>query len=799
MSFPISVNFSAEASPAGSGVTTVTWTQTLTQFGWVANTATLAGQKIIDSNGNLQTAQAAGTTGSGSHPTWNASLGGPTSDGTVTWLNGGSTVNVISVGDVVYFVLSNRRSAPVSTVTGITDSAGFNNWLNLSATNRGSFIQLGSATDVEVWYAVATSNIASGGSFGVTPTFSSATGNFDFIMGVISGVAPSSQTSTANGNVNSPGPFVVGPVFPGSLTVPNNAFVLTAFSHDYTTNAFPSGWTKLRAAGNGFETLYDLFATGSAVNPGVAINVPGGGDYSAWAATQSVFLPVLVSIAVTPSNPSVAQGLTEQFTATGTYSDGSTADLTSSATWTSSDPSKATIGASTGLATTIAAGATTIEAAIGSINGSTTLTVTAASLVSIAISPTNPSIALGLTQAFTALGTLSDSSTLDLTSSVAWTSSDPSKATIAAGGLASSSLATGTTTIGASLGAVSAPTTTLTITAAVLASIAVTPPTASIASLGSTQQYTAIGTYTDSSTADITNTVTWASSATSQATIASGGLATSANPGSTNITATLSAITSDTAVLTVTAEILVTVTGEFQFSNTARVAFGSVSFTRRATFSATGAQLITDGTPVVAQLDANGNFSVQLDTYDSIVKPTSYAMVVYDAQRNFLMDRFVYFQGGGTQMLNAVPNQNSGTDFPPQYNDLGHRLIQGGFGSPAANGKVSFQLYQQAVVSASGVQIVPTSLIYQLDGSGNLPAGVYLYLSTALAPHTLYLIRVDDMNGNEIFKEMISLSETSSVPSLTNLSDLSTSVTVPGVNYTSIPGVYFAAVPWKKA
>src|SRR5271166_3028834 len=44
----------------------------------------------------------------------------------------------------------------------------------------------------------------------------------------------------------------------------------------------------------------------------------------------------LVSIAVTPANPSIAAGKQQQFTATGTYSDGSHQDLTSSATWTSS-------------------------------------------------------------------------------------------------------------------------------------------------------------------------------------------------------------------------------------------------------------------------------------------------------------------------------------------------------------------------------------------------------------------------------------------------------------------------------
>ena len=45
----------------------------------------------------------------------------------------------------------------------------------------------------------------------------------------------------------------------------------------------------------------------------------------------------LVSIAVTPANPSIGKGATQQFTATGTYSDSSTQNLTSSVTWSSTN------------------------------------------------------------------------------------------------------------------------------------------------------------------------------------------------------------------------------------------------------------------------------------------------------------------------------------------------------------------------------------------------------------------------------------------------------------------------------
>ncbi len=102
----------------------------------------------------------------------------------------------------------------------------------------------------------------------------------------------------------------------------------------------------------------------------------------------------LVSIAVTPANPSIAIGGHQQFTATGTYSDGSYQNLTNSATWTSSATSIATIS-STGLATGVASGNTTITATYGSINGSTTLTVTGSGGFSMSASPSSLTVTQG--------------------------------------------------------------------------------------------------------------------------------------------------------------------------------------------------------------------------------------------------------------------------------------------------------------------------------------------------------------------------------------------------------------------
>ena len=91
-----------------------------------------------------------------------------------------------------------------------------------------------------------------------------------------------------------------------------------------------------------------------------------------WRATRSA---PLAAISVTPANASMAVGGTRQFAATGTYSDGTTNDLTAHVTWNSSNTSIATIN-NGGLATGVAQGTSTISATLGSISGSTTLTVT---------------------------------------------------------------------------------------------------------------------------------------------------------------------------------------------------------------------------------------------------------------------------------------------------------------------------------------------------------------------------------------------------------------------------------------
>jgi trimeric autotransporter adhesin len=110
----------------------------------------------------------------------------------------------------------------------------------------------------------------------------------------------------------------------------------------------------------------------------------GGGAASLDASTssngvQTVTTATLVSIAITPTNSRIVKDTNQQLVATGTFSDNTTQDITTSVNWSSSDETVAVINntaGSIGLVTTAATGSTTITATSGNISGTTLLTVT---------------------------------------------------------------------------------------------------------------------------------------------------------------------------------------------------------------------------------------------------------------------------------------------------------------------------------------------------------------------------------------------------------------------------------------
>ena len=165
----------------------------------------------------------------------------------------------------------------------------------------------------------------------------------------------------------------------------------------------------------------------------------------------------VTSLSLSPTNPTMEVGGTTQFVATGTTAGGTSLDVTSGTTWSSSDPSVATLS-SDGLATALAAGVTTLSAKYEDGSTQTLITVSSATLSAITLSPIGASISIGGTQQYTATGSFSDGSSRDVTGSVTWSSSYTNVATISTGGLATG-VGSGSTVITATSGAISALTT----------------------------------------------------------------------------------------------------------------------------------------------------------------------------------------------------------------------------------------------------------------------------------------------------------------------------------------------------
>ena len=154
--------------------------------------------------------------------------------------------------------------------------------------------------------------------------------------------------------------------------------------------------------------------------------------------------PAVASIAVGLANRSslpaalsgstIPQGVPLQFAATATYPDQSTQDITSSVTWSSSASSVASI-TPMGVVTGVGTGTAAVKATLGNIEGSANLSVSAAVLGELVVTPQNPSVSDALVaETFKSIGYFSDGSSIDLTSLAAWSSTNPQAATVQSAG-----------------------------------------------------------------------------------------------------------------------------------------------------------------------------------------------------------------------------------------------------------------------------------------------------------------------------------------------------------------------------
>jgi hypothetical protein len=280
--------------------------------------------------------------------------------------NGGTPVGTTSAAQTL--TLNNTGTALLS-ITSIVASGDYR-----QTNTCGSFVAVGATCTISVTF---------------TPT---ATGTRNGAIAVIDNAAGSPQTVPLLGTGN---PTVM--LSPSSLSFSSQPAGTTSTAQLVTlTNSFSTtvAITGIAAAGDFDETntcgtsvpaggtcnisvAFKPSATGSRMGT-LTVTDSAGNSPQVASLSGTGSAPILVSLAVAPAAPSIMWGNSQQFTATGTFSDGSTQNLTTSVSWSSSATSVAAISnvsGNQGLAGSIAFGWTTIAASSGSIMNSTILTV----------------------------------------------------------------------------------------------------------------------------------------------------------------------------------------------------------------------------------------------------------------------------------------------------------------------------------------------------------------------------------------------------------------------------------------
>lgn len=228
---------------------------------------------------------------------------------------------------------------------------------------------------VRAWLSDGTSQEVTGNDNISWSSDDSGIATVDGSTGVVTGVATGSAYISAAGSINgrflsdSASLSVGDAAVMGVVVTPDPAMVPAGLSVQFTATA--------QLSDNSSQDITDTASWGSDAT-GVA-TVIGGlatgvsvGDASITATDMvsgqsgstalTVTNAVMTELAVTPKTATVSVGQDQQFDATATLSDGSTQDMTTSVSWSSGDLAIASIGSTTGLATGVAVGSSTITA-----------------------------------------------------------------------------------------------------------------------------------------------------------------------------------------------------------------------------------------------------------------------------------------------------------------------------------------------------------------------------------------------------------------------------------------------------
>jgi hypothetical protein len=278
---------------------------------------------------------------------------------------------------------------------------------------------------------------------------------------------------------------------------------------------------------------------------GASITNPGLGLFVLGLAVTTCPLPEgpakLSQIIIQPKTPTVGVGQQVTFTTHGKMSNGDSVAVTVTYTATGGTITPGgvyTAGSTPGAFRVVAAQTS------GTLADSATVTITPPppTLVRVILSPDTATVNIGATRQFSTTGKFSDSTTMPITPTYS-----AGGGTISGGGLYTAGSTPGTFKVIAT-SAGKADTSTVTIPAATLVRIILSPDTATVTA-GGTKQFSTQGKFSDSSTAAVSGVIY----STTTGSISAGGLLTAGStPGAFTVIATKSAL-ADTSTVTVTA------------------------------------------------------------------------------------------------------------------------------------------------------------------------------------------------------------------------------------------------------
>ncbi len=498
------------------------------------------------------------------------SAGNPVSGTTVTWA---STNNSVATVDAASGVVT---GVGVGTVSISATSAGVSGSSNLAVSQDGS-----DGTVATLSIALGAPSIAAGSTTQATATLHDAAGTVLTGLtvawgssnaavasvssaGVVTGVSAGTATiSAASSGVSGTTTITVtAPVGPAPIAKLSVALSATSIAAGATTQATATArdasgnvltgrvvaWTTNNSAiatVDGSTGLVTGNAAGLVLITATSEGQTGNATLQVTGTVPPPTSPPVASVSVTLAAQSVVAGGSTQAFAT-TKDAGGNILIGRTVTWSSSDPTIATVS-STGAVGAVAAGTITVTATSEGVTGVATLTVTRVPVATVSVALGSSSIAVGATTQATA--TARDAGGNVLTGRVVtWSSSNVGVARVSTSGVVTATGAGSATITANSEGQTGAAS--VTVTQVPVATVGVSLGATSIV-VGNTTQASAVT--RDASGNLLTGrVVAWSTSNASIASVSTGGVVTGVAAGTATITATSEGKTGSSTV-TVTA------------------------------------------------------------------------------------------------------------------------------------------------------------------------------------------------------------------------------------------------------